>query len=352
MIEDSQDPFLISYSAGFALFITLSILVSLAVLIVIYVNIREAESESVATFLGLIVVPFLGLIVALVWSAARFPYQQEFEEPPYLAIVGVFVSGFFLLISLYVILAICVEVCEDILGEAIPDKAFVASSMAFLASSVLLLLPGFVLLTMYCSLMRTTEQYDYYGPMYVINVSVSVISFQGLHRYYGYPIVAWGNEWGCPSNNVWCESKVDKFYRCEFCWPPGEGMGCMDGTEDDAWNCILGMYGLDDDPLDDEYDQHVSPNDSNYFYGDCDTCSASVIDYVDYAMNLKKVGSIMSITGAVLLGLAGCIAVLVWTAQNCHCRGTSSVQQDQQTNNEDPHEHATKEQSGASVGSV
>ena len=126
----------------------------------------------------------------------------------------------------------------------------------------------------------------------------------------------------------------------------------MDGTEDDAWNCIHGMYGLDDDPLDDEYDQHVSPNDSNYFYGDCDTCSAWVIDYVDYAMNLKKVGSIMSITGAVLLGLAGCIAVLVWTAQNCHCRGTSSVQQDQQTNNEDPHEHATKEQSGASVGSV
>jgi hypothetical protein len=75
-------------------------------------------------------------------------------------------------------------------------------------ATLLALIPGMVVLAVYCKRMNVVEQYEYYGPMYISGYQTELYHWHngGTCRYFhGQLHVSWGMEWGCPDyTDRWC----------------------------------------------------------------------------------------------------------------------------------------------------
>ena len=202
-------------------------------------------------------------------------------------------------------------------------------------STLLLIIPGTVIIAFVCNQMSSLQVYTYHGPMRITNVTVTATNHTTLLHdtistsvgdvksyrnayvsyFHGAIEVSWGYDWGCPKSpttttssspiikiDTWCDTLV--YYKpCSFCQivdesNPGTNF-CQHpnyyrGTYDDTEQCIIKQYNLRDitnfDILEaSKYDMIYSPhktfdrsveptNDRDWpnetFYGDCTTCQA------------------------------------------------------------------------------
>lgn len=135
--------------------------------------------------------------------------------------------------------------------------------------TLLSVLPGLTMLTVYCKQMASIEEYTYYGPMIVTDVSVESLKMRGhfsqLRRrssdqdhdayiHIAKPVVHWGLDWGCPDadhgpdlpSTTWCSTSVYEpdCVRCEGRMKE-QGFACLEmGTQDDAKQCVANKYGI------------------------------------------------------------------------------------------------------------
>ena len=177
----------------------------------------------------------------------------------------------------------------------------------YVLSTAFLVIPGLVLLAMYCRYMDSVQDYSYFGPMKIIGYAVEYSAFHN----YGMPQVGWGFEWACPFYPTkWCEDTV-VIMECEEYEEANAGADHARSVEA-ATNCVRNKYNISywEDVVgfpDAEYDETVSPDeDPNWpfgeFYGDCSSCTAmerdALQDKADNADTFKRLGGGLAIAGA------------------------------------------------------
>jgi hypothetical protein len=100
-------------------------------------------------------------------------------------------------------------------------------------ATLLALIPGMVVLAVYCKRMNEVEQHEYYGPMHISGYQTELyrwyepcLNDEGICRgFHGQLNVSLGMEWGCPDyTDRWC-SDVTTGHECtkDVCHHPG---GC------------------------------------------------------------------------------------------------------------------------------
>jgi hypothetical protein len=230
--EEMEDySFFVSYSTGFALFVSLALIVGL---VMFCLTAWQLWTDKSSFTLPACLLLLLVSTACLAWISAHRPYQRDHEEPPYKRVWG------FLVLVPAMMLAL--------VGLWLPLKNLPTAAL-YVFSSCFWAIPGLVLLAMYCKLMETSENFTYHGPMYITGYIVETKTFvhttqysgtDEYSRYYGMPKVTWGGEWGCPSDpTIWCETYVVDD-QCEFCDP--DGIGCHTGTVSDAERCAQQKY--------------------------------------------------------------------------------------------------------------
>jgi hypothetical protein len=230
-------------------------------------------------------------------------------------------------------------------------------------ATLLALIPGMVVLAVYCKRMNVVEQHEYYGPMYISGYQTEFyrwyepcLNDEGTCRgFYGQLNVSWGMEWGCPDyTDRWC-SDVATDHDCtrDVCRHPdvgGYGSSYIweDDDDDDcgeeeaypedqqaAEQCIIDKYELIDwlDELQNEshdYNRSETPEEASTawpqvnMYGNCDTCTAKVKVPLDSAQDLKPIGIGLTLGGVVTDALLVCIFLL---SRLVFCKKTSQVSQ-------------------------
>jgi hypothetical protein len=209
-------------------------------------------------------------------------------------------------------------------------------------AALLMLIPGMVVLVVYCKRMKVVESHEYYGPMYISGYQTELYHWydNGSCRYFhGQLNVSWGMEWGCPDyTDRWC-SDVATDHDCTkaLCGYPyvssdsawlesdsgdecGDVDACPDGQQA-AEQCIMNKYELFD--LSDElhsdnhdYNRNETPEESRTAwpqanaYGDCDTCTAKVEVPLESAQDLKPIGIGLTLAGLVTDALLVCMLLL------------------------------------------
>ena len=100
--------------------------------------------------------------------------------------------------------------------------------VVLLFSTLLLIIPGMVVLSIYCKHMDLLQKYTYYGSMRITGVTTFTESANGVQKknknkeplaqyYMGAVQVSWGRQWGCSqSPEVWCETYV-YVDDCSYC---------------------------------------------------------------------------------------------------------------------------------------
>jgi hypothetical protein len=223
-------------------------------------------------------------------------------------------------------------------------------------ATLLALIPGMVVLAVYCKRMNEVEQYEYYGPMYISGYQTEFYRWYepclddvGTCRgFHGQLNVSWGMEWGCPDyTDRWC-SDIATDHECtkDVCHSPQSG---YDGyswedreecEEEEAYpegqqaaeQCIIDKYGLFDwlDELQSgnhTYNRNETPEEATTdwpqvkMYGNCDTCKAKVEVPLDSAQDLKPIGIGLTLGGLATDALLVCILLF------SHCKKTRQVSQ-------------------------
>ena len=221
-------------------------------------------------------------------------------------------------------------------------------------STLLLIIPGTVIIAFVCNQMSGLQVYTYHGPMRITNVTVTATNHTTLLHdtistsvgdvksyrnayisyFHGAIEVSWGNDWGCPTSPIdtWCDTVV--YYKpCSFCQIVDESNPCTNfcqhpdyyrGTYDDTEQCIIKQYNLREitnfdimeaskyDMIHSQhktFDHSVEPsNDRDWpnetFYGDCTTCQArSTLSYDShriYVGRLQQLGVMLTCIGVVI----------------------------------------------------
>jgi hypothetical protein len=223
-------------------------------------------------------------------------------------------------------------------------------------ATLLALIPGMVVLAVYCKRMEEVEQYEYYGPMYISGYQTELYNWYdgGACRFFhGQLNVSWGMEWGCPDYiDRWC-SDVATDHDCtkDLCHYPaydsapsesgndnddecGEKEACTDGRQA-AEQCIIDKYELFDwlDELQSDnhnYNRNETPDEATtawpqaIMYGNCDTCKAKVEVPLESAQDLKPIGIGLTLGGLVTDALLVCVLLLSRTGL---CKKTRQVYQ-------------------------
>eukprot|EP00522_Entomoneis_paludosa_P006123 CAMPEP_0172441806 /NCGR_PEP_ID=MMETSP1065-20121228/2311_1 /TAXON_ID=265537 /ORGANISM="Amphiprora paludosa, Strain CCMP125" /LENGTH=360 /DNA_ID=CAMNT_0013191359 /DNA_START=340 /DNA_END=1422 /DNA_ORIENTATION=- len=211
----------------------------------------------------------------------------------------------------------------------------------------LLVIPGLILLTLYCRTMGKLNHFDYLGPMYLMDVRIDVKQYEeqncrdctspAYQRFWGMVQVAFGSDWASCDPNQWCDGQESwvPILACEFC--DISAFRCSTGNYSVAEDCLWSRYNLtyweeERNWYPRHKDQHVDKsNDSSSgvvvdgfdpsvertspfhgdnmelrptasFYGDCDSCAVMNLDELwdklDHARNMKVAGSVLTGTGA------------------------------------------------------
>jgi hypothetical protein len=141
----------ISYSAGFALFVSLALIAVGLLAMLCLMTWQLWADRSSFTFPAYLLLLMVST-ACLAWISAHCPYEKNHEEPPYNNVWGFLVlvpAIMFALVGLWLLL------------KNLPTPALYVSSFCFLV------IPGLVLLAMYCKLMESSENLTYHGPMYI-----------------------------------------------------------------------------------------------------------------------------------------------------------------------------------------
>jgi hypothetical protein len=202
-------------------------------------------------------------------------------------------------------------------------------------ATLVALIPGMVVLAVYCKRMEVVEQYEYYGPMYISGYQTELYHWydKGACRYFhGQLNVSWGMEWGCPDyTDRWC-SDVTTDHDCTkaLCnypyWESDNGDECGDeeacpNGQQDAEQCIIDKYELFDwsnelQSDNHDYNRNETPEEASttwpqaIVYGDCDTCTAKVEVPIRSAQDLKPIGIGLTLAGLVTDALLFCTILL------------------------------------------
>jgi hypothetical protein len=222
-------------------------------------------------------------------------------------------------------------------------------------ATLLALIPGMVVLAVYCKRMNVVEQHEYYGPMYISGYQTDFyhddpcLNDEGICAgFHGQLNVSWGMEWGCPDyTDRWC-SDVATDHDCtkDVCHHPGGYGGYSHGDEcgeEEAYpggqqateQCIIDKYELSDwlDELQSDhhdYNRSETPEEASTdwpqvtMYGNCDTCKAKVEVPIDSAQDLKPIGIGLTLGGLVTDALLVCIFLL---SRLVFCKKTRQVSQ-------------------------
>jgi hypothetical protein len=224
-------------------------------------------------------------------------------------------------------------------------------------ATLLALIPGMVVLAVYCKRMNEVEQYEYYGPMYISGYQTELYHWYdgGTCRYFhGQLNVSWGMEWGCPDyTDRWCsDAATDHECTKDVChYPPyvtddstpsesgnddecGDEEACPDGQQA-AEQCIIDKYELYDwlDALQSDYhdyNRNEAPEEATtdwpqaIVYGNCDTCKAKVEVPLESAQDLKPIGIGLTLGGLVTDTLLVCVLLF---SRAVLCKKTRQVSQ-------------------------
>jgi len=322
-----DDSFAISYEAGFILFLSLAILVGLVTIGIRFEFLdtgrgcRRIDAGRMET-LRLAISSVVTFLVARPICYA-FQRKHEYIEQ---RVIRVFSFIFVTTSMFFIILCKC---CNH--SSLAWDQGFSRAAIIGMDASTFLVVPGLILLAMYCRHMQDLDHYHYFGPMYLGNFQVKVTEYiEENENYYfrsqtfrGIPQVAFGYDWaGCP-NNEWCETWIEEVPACTFCERQGDYDDCREGTWDDADACVRTMYSLNywedvigwprtsllkDQPpvlMSEAPVENVTQWPVASFYGDCESCQ--VLDPSvfagewEYARNLKIAGSVLASAGTVVI---------------------------------------------------
>jgi hypothetical protein len=222
-------------------------------------------------------------------------------------------------------------------------------------ATLLALIPGMVVLAVYCKRMNEVDQHEYYGPMYISGYQTEFYRWyepclddEGTCRgFYGQLNVSWGMEWGCRGyTDRWCsDTATDHDCTTDVCHHPG-GYGGYVWDDDDecgeeeaypegqqaAEQCIIDKYGLFDwlDELQSDnhnYNRNETPEEATTawpqvnMYGNCDTCKAKFEVPLDSAQDLKPIGIGLTLGGLATDALLVCILLF------SRCKKTPQVSQ-------------------------
>ena len=236
----------------------------------------------------------------------------------------------------------------------------------FLTGVALLVVPGLVVLAIYCKRMMTVEDFNYHGPMritgYTVDFNKGHISCRSGGVCDGYEAssqVEWGMSWGCPDEaaNYTCTTLIVEPECTQFTTENCEARrrrlvtsqgtrrldcGTIQSDEDarsKAEHCIKEKYDLYawlknisfDQP---NYDPAVRPDkDPTWpwaiFYGDCSKCKAILSSPLGDAKDLKEIGIGLAVAGASLLVFTFFAALLV---RNRRILRVPRIDQEVQTN--------------------
>jgi hypothetical protein len=223
-------------------------------------------------------------------------------------------------------------------------------------ATLLALIPGMVVLAVYCKRMNVVEQFEYYGPMYISGYQTELYHWYdgGTCRYFhGQLEVSWGMEWGCPDYiDRWCsDAATDHDCTKDVCHYPdfscdgvswesdnydecGDEEAHLDGQQA-AEQCIIDKYELSDwlDELQSDnhdYNRSETPEEASTdwpqvtMYGNCDTCKAKVEVPLESAQDLKSIGIGLTLGGLVTDALLVCVLLF---SRLVFCKKTRQVSQ-------------------------
>jgi hypothetical protein len=206
-------------------------------------------------------------------------------------------------------------------------------------ATLLALIPGMVVLAVYCKRMKVVDQYEYYGPMYISGYQTEFYHWyepclddRGTCRgFHGQLHVSWGMEWGCPDyTDRWCSNAVMTDHDCtkDVCHHP-DVYGYYECGDEEAYpdgqqateQCIINKYELFDwlEDLQSHnhgYNRNETPDEAStawpqaIVYGDCDTCKAKVEVPLQSAQDLKPIGIGLTLAGLVTDTLLVCMLLL------------------------------------------
>jgi hypothetical protein len=208
-------------------------------------------------------------------------------------------------------------------------------------ATLLALIPGMVVLAVYCKRMNVVDQYEYYGPMYISGYQTEFYSWyepclddEGTCRgFHGQLNVSWGMEWGCPDyTDRWCSNVVTDHdctqdvchhpnYESSFLWENNDECGDEEAYPEGqqaAEQCIINKYELFDwlDELQSDnhdYNRNETPEEAStdwpqaIMYGDCDTCKVKAKVPLESAQDLKPIGIGLTLGGLVTDALLVCM---------------------------------------------
>lgn len=311
----------LSYSAGFALCLSLAVMTALMAIAVLVAKRPTEERQLTMRWLGLKKLKrvtiwatiLLASTAILTWLCAKRPYEIAHKEPLYFSIFGIIVTIPAALISLFRLYR-----CLNSDGNSYPFTTIYVLSTSFLV------VPGLVVLTMYFHGMDFVSSYSYLGPMRIMGFTVDSLDipgdeyFGGYTIYFGMPEVGWGREWACPEEKMWCQAFV-KISECQYRDDSGDSRYHL-GGKSDATDCVRNQYNISywEETVgfpESQFNQTIRPDqDPNWpidvFYGDCSSCTAldpeAVDDKVEYAQTLKWIGGGLALAGAgvyLVLGL-------------------------------------------------
>jgi hypothetical protein len=268
----------------------------------------------------------------LVWAAVTRGVDHLDENPRIIGIPG--------LIAAIVLLWFPLVCMTDFL--AIRSEAILG--ILIVVSTLFLLIPGLVIISMYSRQMAYIQGFTYLGPMRVTGFRAEMRHRRGINGhdvYFGKPEMSWGGEWGCPqSPDTWCKAAVFE-PDCIYCDDPKytDYIGSKQGNGADAVECVALEYKMDRwctiiNFLDPTFDKNVSPEEDDVqwpsatFFGNCETCQAEEIGSIKVrrsnAEKLRHIGLGALIGGLVVYAGISLYLAISKTIQKLHHDGLSS----------------------------
>jgi hypothetical protein len=348
--HDEAFDFFVPFSTGYVLFLTITILLGFffAIFWGYYARCHDAwASRRLASpcqqntrhlLNAVLMFSFEASVALLTWAGSIYSttYDRGNTEGPIIGLPGILVGTMLLWIPLA-----CLT--DFLYIRAMGSARTIIVLFGVFLTTMLAVLPGFTMLTVYCKQMALIEDFTYYGPM-IVATDISVESFQmrghfaqlrtsdhnkDAYIHIAMPTVYWGLEWGCPDQpSTWCSTSLFETdcVRCEGRMKE-QGFACLElGTEDDAKQCVADKFGipkgLEGEGMDPAFTTIISEweqsqfddkasNKQLYIYGNCQNCDAIGTKSYEYLIrhnqSLKSTG-----IGLIVLALCMYCGLFLW----------------------------------------
>ncbi len=353
--------FSLSYSERYSLFLSLTILVGVTFAFIweyfarcYYATVLEHRSihrwSWTRRFFNLLWIVSLEAAVALLtWAVSIYSTtndQADIQGPP-IELPGILLG----IMLLWIPIALMTDFLYIQTGSTTRNHKAIFLLFTLFLTTVLIVLPGFVILTVHCKQMASIETFQLYGPMLITNVSVESFPLRGLLTQLRrrkttedslIHVALLQVQWECPQQSTWCSTYMYEpdCVRCQGHLSEQTLACAQRGTAGNAEQCIFQKYNIWNDDKDlgmalfissderrhDETSKpnpleqtSLSPTNELNLYGNCNDCHAMVASSYTFLLrhnkSLQDAGILLEFIGLCVYSVLAILVVVLKQVQ-------------------------------------